>query len=450
MPAGALGCLCVVPRPYEGVYVDAVLGLSVTPTSFGLVLVEGSDADGATMDRDAFDVEHGAVHTSEQATAAVLRTEAIAATRGVRLHSIGLTWSEDAGDQASQLIRSLSESGFDIVPIRLPEATEALARGMADVIGFETTAVCVIEPETVIALIVHTGDGAVQTAFNHAIDTEESLISWLSAVFTKADWQPEALVVVGSAGGFDEFLPQLEDALSVPVFCPAEAELALARGAALASTSATDLPFATFVDSPVATAHAPRTKVGRRPFAQVGALTMLVAGVLTFVVSVSVAISLELGPREQSGPVTPAGTVEAPSAPAVRPSERRAAPVVPAPPAAPVAPPPLPEAPPVDVEAPPVDVPVEGPFPEEAPAPEAPAAALPPDPATLPGPAAPPAAVAPPPYTVPLPTKKPSIRSRIMDKIRGINDPDPAELAPPIEPAPPILPGDVPPVPPVQ
>jgi hypothetical protein len=309
--------------------------------------------------------------------------------------------------------------------------------------------VCVIEPETVIALIVHTGDGAVQTAFNHAIDTEESLISWLSTVFTMADWQPEALVVVGSAGGFDEFLPQLEEALSVPVFSPAEAELALARGAALASTSATDLPFAAFADSPVATPRAPRTKVGRRPLVQVGALTMLVAGVLTFVVSVSVAISLELGPREQSGPVTPAGTVEAPSAPAVRQSERRAAPVIPPPPAAPVAPP-LPEAPPVDVQAPPADVPAEVPYPEEAPAPEAPAAALPPDPATLPGPAAPPAAVAPPPYTVPLPTKKPSIRSRIMDKIRGINDPDPVELAPPIEPAPPILPGDVPPVPPVQ
>ncbi len=441
--------MCVVPRPCEGVYVDAVLGLSVTPTSFGLVLVEGSDADGATMDRDAFDVEHGAVHTSEQATAAVLRTEAIAATRGVRLHSIGLTWSEDAGDQASQLIRSLSESGFDIVPIRLPEATEALARGMADVIGYETTAVCVIEPETVIALIVHTGDGAVQTAFNHAIDTEESLISWLSTVFTKADWQPEALVVVGSAGGFDEFRPELEEALSVPVFCPAEAELALARGAALASTSASDLPFAAFVHSPVTTARAPRTRAQRRPLAQVGALTMLVAGVLTFVVSVSVAISLQLGPREQSGSVAPAGTVEAPeapAAPAVRQSERRAAPVIPAPPpAAPVAPPP--EAPPVDVEAPAADVPAEGPYLEEAPSPDA---ALPPDPATLPGPAAPPPAVAPPAYTVPLPTKKPSIRSRIMDRIRGVNDPDPAELAPPIEPAPPILPGDVPPVPPVQ
>ena len=65
----------------------------MTPTSVGLVLVEGQDADGATMDRDAFDVHQGSIETSEQATAAVLRTEALAANRGLRLNSIGVTWS---------------------------------------------------------------------------------------------------------------------------------------------------------------------------------------------------------------------------------------------------------------------------------------------------------------------------------------------------------------------
>ena len=49
---------------------------------------------------------------------------------------------------------------------------------------------------------------------------------------------------------FEEILPQLEDALSVPVFSPAEAELALARGAALASTLAVERPFIDF-DDPV-------------------------------------------------------------------------------------------------------------------------------------------------------------------------------------------------------
>ena len=103
---------------------DAVLGLSMTPTTVGLVLVEGQEADGATMDKDEFAVHDrglvSAVNTSEKAAAAVMRTEAIAAARGHRLHSIGVTWSEDADTEASLLLESLSESGFDnVVAVRL-------------------------------------------------------------------------------------------------------------------------------------------------------------------------------------------------------------------------------------------------------------------------------------------------------------------------------------------
>lgn len=412
---------------------DAVLGLSMTPTSVGLVLVEGHEADGATVDRDAFEVRNGARHTSEQAAAAIRRTEASAANRGVRLHSIGVTWSEDADDQASALMQSLSESGFDnVVAIRLPEATEALARGIADVMGYETTAVCVIEPDTVIALIVRAGaTGAVQTAVNHAIDTEESLISWLSSVFAKADWRPEALVVVGSAGGFDEFLPMLEDALSVPVFSPEEAELALARGAALASTSTLEVPFDEFTRA-TAPPDERRTITERRLSPQTGAVALLIAGVVTFVVSVSVAITLQTSSREEPAQVNPAGTAERSLPPAAP------APVVSSPPAAPVLPPPaapapIQEAPPIDeappiVDAPPADPgyveapPVETPY-GEAPYEEPPVAGAPDAGAPLPGPAAlppDPAILAPPVASVP--EEKKPLRTRIMDRIRGIGD----------------------------
>jgi hypothetical protein len=432
----------------EGMHVDAVLGLSMTPTSVGLVLVEGHDADGATVDHDAFEIHHGTQPTSEQATAAVLRTEAIAANRGIRLHSIGVTWSEDADQQASLLMQSLSDSGFEnVVPIRFPEATEALARGMADVIGYQTTAVCVIEPDTVITLIVHTGgsaDGSVQTAFNHAVDTEQSLISWLSSVFTKADWQPEALVVVGSVGGFDEIVPQLEDALSVPVFSPAEAELALARGAALASTFAVELPFdelATF-DEATVEPRAPR----RRGVTANGALAMLGVGVVTFVASVSAALSLEFSSHQQppAPPVRAADTYVAPAPEAAPPARPVPIAVVPTVQAAPVPPP---EAPPsIDVEAPvadvPSDAPAEAPSYPDSPAavPDPPAAVPPPDPAAA---AVPPAAV---PVQVPaaVPAKKP-LHTRIMDRLRGINDSDQSDMTPTGPP-----PADAPPVPPVQ
>jgi hypothetical protein len=424
--------------------VDAVLGLSVTPSAVGLVLVEGQDADGATMDRDAFEVHFrgrsSALQTSEKAAAAVLRSEAIAATHGHRLHSIGVTWSDDADAEASLLLKSLSDSGFDnVVPVRMPEATEALARGIAEVIGYGTTAVCVLEPETVIALIVHLRDGAVQTSVNHRIVTEEHLIQWLSTVFTRADWQPEALVMVGS-GGDDELMPILEEALSVPVFAPAEAQLALARGAALASAQNVDFAFSDEAKD----FDGPRTLRRGRQLGQAGPLALLVAGVLTFTVSASVAVGLQLAPKKDAAmseprpaaktyPEAPAAVNYLPSPVAIPPAPVAEEPSPPAAPPVEVAPPPVYSETPVGIpEAPvaPSDVP-----PVEGVPPEAPAAPVPPE-----TPPVPPEQVAPP--VAPAPVERPGIMSRIRDRLHGGGGDE--EVQPPPEPAPP--PPDAPPL----
>lgn len=404
----------------------------MTPTSLGLVVVGGADeADGGSAgDAFALPVDSGTDvrAAAQQVTAAV---EAISAGR--RLKSIGLTWSEDAGAEAAMLMNSLSESGFgNVVPIRLPEATEALARGMADVIGYRTTAVCVIEPDTVIALIVHRGDGGVQTAINHGIDSDESLIGWLSAVFTKADWQPEALVVVGSAGDFGAVLPRLEDALSVPVFAPDEAPLALARGAALASTHSLDM---LFDETALAPLGGGRHAAARR-VTTTGALTgVLAAGVLTFVVSASVAVAVALSPEHAVAAPRPAAASAAiPEA------------VVPA--AAPVMAPPPAAAPPEAVPA--VDVPQAA----VDPATDAPAAAPPdiadtapaagdPEPPAAPVDTAPPplsfdagvAAAVPPPAIVPPAPVAPPVKKSLLDRIRdrlhpGADDDYPTPVLP--------------------
>jgi hypothetical protein len=391
-----------------------------------MVLVNGGDDDGA--ESGAFRLQDEDIHTSAQATAAVLRTEAEAANRGVRLHSIGVTWSEDADAEASQLIRSLSESGFDnVVAIRLPEATEALARGIADVIGYETTAVCVIEPDVVITLIVHTRDGAIQTALNHSIHSGESLVGWLSTVFTKADWQPEALVVVGSAGDFESILPRLESALSVPTFTPEDAQLALARGAALASAQNIDFPLIDLNDA--SAPRKPRQQHERR-WAHAGPLALLVAAVVTFVVSATIAITLQVSPNKAPG------TTEGPASAAVPAAE----PKIPSPTPRPaptaavraVAPPPEEVAPPVEAAPPPPEAPVVEQVVPEAPAaapsvqdapgvvPQAPAATPPGvDPAAIPPGQDPnaPAATVP-----PVEPTKPPLHTRIMDRIRNIGN----------------------------
>jgi hypothetical protein len=411
--------------------VDAVLGLSMTPTAVGLVLVEGQDGDGATVDREAFEMpvrdSADVVQTSEKVAAAVLRSEAIAATRGHRLHSIGVTWSDDAGAEASLVMKSLTESGFDnVVPVRLPEATEALARGIADVVGYDTTAVCVIEPETVIALVVHTHDGGVQTAVNHGIDGDRSLIGWLSTVFTRAGWQPEALVVVGSAVGLDAIMPQLEEALAVPVFAPAEAELALARGAALASAHPAEFGFP---DRGGASGQ-DRSTSTRRRMIRAAPLVMLAAGAVTFVVSVSLWVGLQLKP--ESGPPQPAAT-SMPSPPAVQPLPPALPPVaIPPSPVADVPASEEPEAPAVDVTPtedvsadPPADI-GEPPVDTDAPPPLADTPVAPPQLEN----------------TVSGTGAKPPLLTRILGHLPGLhNDPDPVQRAPTQVP---------PPVPPVQ
>jgi hypothetical protein len=452
--------------------VDAVLGLSVTPSAVGLVLVEGQDADGATMDRDAFEVgfrgRSSAQQTCEKAAAAVLRTEAIAATRGHRLHSIGVTWSDDANTEASLLLKSLTDSGFDnVVPVRMPEATEALARGIAEVIGYDTTAVCVLEPETVIILIVHIRDGSVQTAVNHVIVTEEDLIRWLGGVFSRADWQPEALVLVGS-GGDDELMPILEHALSVPVFAPAEAGLALARGAALASAQNVDLSSGDAHNFAHDYAHGyghDRDEYSplahrRKQLAQTGPLALLVAGVLTFTVSASVAVSLQLAPKKDVAASEPQPAAKtSPETPAAVTHFQPPVSIPPAPLVEAALPAPPPEAPPVEMAPPPVysEAPVGIPEPSAA-VPDAPpvegvpseAIAPPPPPVGVPLPPDPLA-----PQVAPVPEERPGIMSRIRDRLRGGGDdevqPAPALAPPPApapEPPPPPPPEAAPPAPP--
>jgi hypothetical protein len=440
---------------------DAVLGLSMTPTTVGLVLVEGQGADGATMDHDEFEVHDrglvSAVNTSEKAAAAVLRTEAIAAARGHRLHSIGVTWSDDADTEASLLMESLSESGFDnVVPVRLPQATEALARGIGSVIGYEITAVCVIEPDAVVVMVVDAHDESVQTAISHSVSTDEDLARWLSTVFVQADWQPEALVLVGSGSDLDAITPHLEDVLSVPVFVPAEAQLALARGAAIASAQGPDYTHHGFSEE--------SGDGGQRrlwPGSHVGAATaVLIGGVVTFVVSGSLAIGLSLtsGERVEPAEQRPAADTSADQPAAVK--SVAPAPAAP-PPIAEAAPPPLPPPPIAEVPAPAPELafdpaPAAEPLVTEPLAPQdiavTPQAPLAPVPAGAPGVQQPPAPVSDAPGLVPapvtpVPEKKPGILQRIKDKLSGIGQPDePATVDPAL--APPQDPALAPPPPP--
>jgi hypothetical protein len=227
------------------------------------------------------------------------------------------------------------------------------------------------------------------------------------------------------------------------VFAPAEAQLALARGAALVSAQNIDFAFtddAKNFDEPRPLGRR------RRQLGQAGPLALLVAGVLTFTVSASVAVSLQLAPKDTatSQPRPAAKTSAETPAAATHPLPPVA---IPSAPVVQVLPPPPPDAPPVEVAPPPVysEAPVSVPEAPEAVTDTPHVEGLPPE-----APAAPPPPEAPPlppeqlaPQVAPAPVERPGIISRIRDRLHGVRDDEvqPApEPAPPPPDAPPLLP----------
>lgn len=390
----------------EGANLDTVLGLSLTSTAAGWVLVEGHGADGAILDHDEFALRvgggAGTVQAAEQVAAAVSRAEAAATATDHRLHLIRITWSDDAAAGAALVVETLTAAGFDnVVSVRLVQAAETLAQGLAPVIGYDKTAVCVLEHESATVVMVDSDHGETRTAVKQVAGGADGLSRWLTKVPGRNGWHPDCVVVVGSDADLEGVASELDDALSIPVFTQSGAELALARGAALAS--AQDAGFT----EGVAVESADGADRFRSP-SYAGAMTALVAAAVTLVGSVSLAVGLRLAPAHDKELRPSEHLVRAAAAPRVA-----VAPVV-AP--APVA------APPATASPPPQSAPepsaVESPEPlAEQPAAQTPGV-LPEQPPAAPPPPAP---EAPPPDPHPLLT-------RILQHIRGEpEDPPPAQ-----------------------
>src|SRR5690349_21372657 len=228
-----------------GIDLDTVLGLSVTPTTVGWVLAEGHGADGTIADHRELELRAGrgvrAVSTAEQVADEVLRVDALAAASDRHLRVIGVTWNDDASAQAALLLEALTDAGFvNVVPVRLLDAVETLARAIAPVIGYDQTAVCILEREWATVVMVDTHDDETQTAVKHVRGGFDGLTQWLTGMFERNGWRPGGVVVVGADSDINGLSWQLEKALPVPVFAQAMAQVTVARGAALAAASSTD------------------------------------------------------------------------------------------------------------------------------------------------------------------------------------------------------------------
>jgi hypothetical protein len=219
--------------------VDIVLGVSTTPTTVRMVLVEGDEADGLTVDNDVFDItaiDGGSA--SERVSAAVLGTQESAAAAGHHLVATGVTWSDDT--EAAALRESLAARGLDdVMLVSELHAAGALAEAVGRALGYHTTALMFIERDTATLSVVDGADGSIVKMLSrslHSSNAMAELTEELMRLETRES-RPQGLFVIGSGVDISSVKSHLESRSSLPVSAPEDTELALARGAALASAN---------------------------------------------------------------------------------------------------------------------------------------------------------------------------------------------------------------------
>ncbi|WP_443677223.1 DUF7159 family protein [Mycolicibacter acidiphilus] len=372
-----------------------MLGLSLTSTTIGWALVDGRADAAVSGDEFAVSGSGGAsdaLSVSAVTTAAigvVARVQMMLAARGERLHGIGVTWSSGAAAAAALLLESLADGAVEnVAPVRFSQAVESLAETVDPVAGATGAAVCVLESASA-TLVVFGSDNEVTIA-EAAIGGLGDVSSWLAGLLGRGGPRPEVLVLAGSdRRGLDKLGRRLESQFSIPVFVQAGAQSALARGAALAlapHAASFGVPWG----APPPLDASPASSMS---LSYAGALMMLTGGAATFVVSLSAALSMQLGPTKVEPQPAHVSVV------------RMASPAAPAP----VKAPPPADAPPPPADAPP---PAEAPPPVEA----APAADLPDSP-TEAGTLWEPPVQNPQPVIGPPPGGKPSLLDRVKQHV---------------------------------
>src|ERR1700752_3293826 len=230
----------------EGVVLDIVLGVSMAPASIQMVVLEGENADGPTVEEDDFDViatDHSATVTApDQVLAAILGTREGAADAGLELSAIGVTWTDQV--EAAALRDALAAHKIENVMLvsAFLDAT-ALAQSVGGAMGYERTAVLFVEPDTARLAVVETADGSIvdvykQQIYAESYDEATVQLSGMVAGLEQLESAPDGLLLVGSGVDIAPIKPALEAATAIDVSAPEEPETALARGAALASANA--------------------------------------------------------------------------------------------------------------------------------------------------------------------------------------------------------------------
>jgi hypothetical protein len=212
-----------------------------------MVLIEGENADGVTVEEDAFDVAVADGSTisdaPERVIAAILGTREGAAECGYRLMSTGVTWTEPT--EVGVLREALALREIRRVMLVSPLlAAAALTQTVGTAMGYEYTVLLFVEPDNTTLAVVDSADGAIVDLHRqqvHCAGCDAEAVAELAAMVAALDERearPGGVFVVGCGVDIVPIKRQLDALVSRPVSACEEPDMALARGAALASANA--------------------------------------------------------------------------------------------------------------------------------------------------------------------------------------------------------------------
>lgn len=224
---------------------DIVLGVSMAPRTVRLVAIEGQDADGVTVEQEEFEVgavDNSAAGAVDQVIDAIIGSREGVLEGGHQLTSTGVTWSDPAGVGAlREAIATYELGGVMLVAPLL--AAAALAQTVGYALGYERLAMLFVEPANATLAVVDVADGSIvdlhrrQTGGDHAGGVAAELATMVAGLDARGS-RADGVFLIGCGTDIVALKSTLEAATPLPVTAPEEPDMALARGAALASANA--------------------------------------------------------------------------------------------------------------------------------------------------------------------------------------------------------------------
>src|SRR5246127_3149226 len=163
----------------------------MAPTAVRMVLVEGENGDGATVDQDNFDIpaddEGSTVTAADQIVSAILGTREGAAEGGYQLASTGVTFTDPI--EAAALRGALASHKVEnVMLVSAFLAAAALAQTVGNQTNYARTALLYIEPDTATLAVVDSADGSIAEVHRQPLpDDRETAMTQLAALVSGAE-----------------------------------------------------------------------------------------------------------------------------------------------------------------------------------------------------------------------------------------------------------------------